>query len=516
MEEGLLKASMPGFWGGENSDWSPHALLPNQCVSIINAVVDPSGQLVSRGGTKKITSAQPSPGQPILSGFKYYDPTTGARTRIIQAGKKLFTLTDAGVATPLLVSGRNLKSGVPLRWGQAFATGICLFSGGKLNSYDGTTAVALASENMPEHISRWCENLDRVFCVSNDEPNHVYRSPSQSVTDAWDTTDYSPFKVIRGDRVKDLVAMSNWVMVFKERSIHRLDGSTIYDTAKSVLSQELGLLGNTAGGYRGTAIWLSPEGVIFYNEAGDDPFVNISENRVNSAILAPSESMLDQAVGCFYPKKRLYLLAIPYISNNTIFVFDLKTRNPAGGLAFPCTRWQMPFAVSAIWTEDGVSDGGALYFGSTDGHVYRGDYGASDDGVNIAGSFQTAFSTLLNAKGDELPDRIKNVRRLILEAQINGTASLQLVGDFGQSYWPTDGTSLQATSTFADSGALVWGVGKWGVGKWGKAYVPMQEITVSKFNASRLSLKMSWSSKERVTVSPPTVMYFPRDARVRP
>ncbi len=521
MEEGLLKASMPGFWGGENSDWPQHELLPYQCRRIVNAVIDSSGTLTGRGGVKKLTATPLASGQPILSGYRYYNPSTGEAKTLVQAGRLIYVLADDGTSSQLSIgpsayrTGGGMASGRRAKWQTCFATSKCIFSNGALYQYDGTTAEKVTATNAPTQIMRGVENKDKFWCWSKDQPNHVYRSPQQTVTDAWDSLEYSPVRPVDGDSVVDLTVLADWVLVLKERSLWRFDGSTRYDLTRTLLCDRMGMVGDTLAMYKGAASWLSPEGVVHYDGSSNSLPSNISANKINNAIFLYPNSILRQAVGHFYAKRQLYLLSLPFMSPPTVFVFHMGIPNSEGNVFGPVTRWEFPFAVTAMWSAEGVDDKDQLYLGSADGNAYLGDYGWQDDGAAISGNFETSYSTLLDNDDAALPDRIKNVRHLLFDPQIHGTLNLELLGDYGSCVWPADGLGF-TTPDYSDPNVLVWGAGEWGNKNWAGPLAPMRNVRVSKFNASRVALRASWSTKNQVTISPPTVRYFARDARRQP
>ncbi len=459
-----------------------------------------------RGGTKKINATPIGGGQAIQSGYRYYRQGADPET-LVQAGNKVYKLNHSdGTWSQLL----QLKKSTPLKWSTSW--GVCLFSNYRLHSYDGSSAQPVTALNAPR-ILRHCENLDVIWGISTDNPTHVYRSPQYSVTEAWDDTDYSPLRQEKGDYAKDLCAMrGDWVLVLKGNSAFRIEGSTEYDLDKSVESSSTGLLGLTLQNYESSAIWLSPGGLRYYNAANSDPFLNISENKVNQQMFIHNYTVLDQAKGCWWTKGKKYLLSIPPQGTNTVWVVHFDIYNEDRLLTFPFTRWIMPFRVNAMWTAEGVEDNGALFFGDDAGNVYEADYGHQDDGQPIAFELETALSSLAALRGsyykETLPDVVKNPRHIYLAGLCNGPLTVQLKGDY-----KSEKTKSFITNTYADPNALVWGTGQWGVDNWGAAYAPLLRQRVLKFNAKLVAVNISGSVSDRCEFGPPSLGFVPKDKR---
>lgn len=102
--------------------------------------------------------------------------------------------------------------------------------------------------------------------------------------------------------------------------------------------------------------------------------------------------------------------------------------------------------------------GDTLYWGGTDGVVYKFDDGTSDNGTNIDFDGLQAFSYF----GTPGVKKLFKLAEPIFQSDGNPSVALDLNTDF-QVLAPTGVTAASPTS------AAKWGIAKWGVGSWGGA-----------------------------------------------
>jgi hypothetical protein len=145
-----------------------------------------------------------------------------------------------------------------------------------------------------------------------------------------------------------------------------------------------------------------------------------------------------------YPKGTYMLFNVPVSGASEQYVFNTITGAPCKFTGQNALCW-------------GLLDDN-LYFGGTDGVVYKADDGVSDNGENIAADCIQAFSYFKS------PQARKNFKMVecIFESDGNPNAAI----DFN-----TDFTLANPTSTAEASpvNSAKWGVSKWGIGTWGTA-----------------------------------------------
>lgn len=101
--------------------------------------------------------------------------------------------------------------------------------------------------------------------------------------------------------------------------------------------------------------------------------------------------------------------------------------------------------------------GGALYFGGLTGTVWKADNGYADNGADITGVLQTAWTSL----SDRGRQKRMSMARPIVTTETGAAVALLARVDYRSA------PALPAVTTGTLSGALIWGTGSWGSGLWG-------------------------------------------------
>lgn len=109
-----------------------------------------------------------------------------------------------------------------------------------------------------------------------------------------------------------------------------------------------------------------------------------------------------------------------------------------------------------------ASQDGALYFGGTDGYVYLGENGTSDNGVDIVAEYRGAYQYV----GGEGLIKRATMARPVFQTTGPITVSFGIDVDFNN-------TSLTNPVTSYAGGAL-WGTGLWGTATWGSGMTLQQ------------------------------------------
>jgi hypothetical protein len=146
-----------------------------------------------------------------------------------------------------------------------------------------------------------------------------------------------------------------------------------------------------------------------------------------------------------YPKGTMLVFNIPQSGTTAHqYVFNTITKAPCRFKGMNALCWGL------------LNDN--LYFGGTDGKVYKADDGKSDNSSAIMGDALQAFSDL----GMQGVDKRVNLVEPIFESDGNPNAALDLNTDY-QVRAPT------AVSAASANTSATWGVSKWGIGTWGTA-----------------------------------------------
>lgn len=145
-----------------------------------------------------------------------------------------------------------------------------------------------------------------------------------------------------------------------------------------------------------------------------------------------------------YPKGRKLLFNIPITANTTSHQYVFNTSTGA-----PCRFKGWNANCFGLFNED-------LYFGGTDGKVYKADTGVSDDGINIEGDLKPAF----NYFGNSSRQKLFKMARPIFNTDGAFSAAFDMNVDFEDKI-PT------STPTFSNPNTALWNNFNWNEANWG-------------------------------------------------
>lgn len=376
------------FRYGRNVDWSPDSLLPGQCQEIINLDITKIGRLVSRGGSSKINSSEIGTDQDVLDMYPYYK-SDGTKEFLVHVDNDLYTLNlGTGVSNAELA---GLPTARPLRW-LTFNDNAYGFGGDGLIKWTGVTATKETPANYPD-LTCGAIHGSKIFGFAelSSDPSLLFYSNSITV-ETWGATDFLRIRDKDGDVGKDVVEVSGGLLLaLKSTSSWIIDGTEIYDFSKEMETDEIGLTGFTLASYEGAAIWLSNQGVCYWNPRLSRQFHIISRHSCNNELLDYTRTELEAAYGHFSPQTRRYYLSINSSANAKVFVFyfDLLYTDEGGEVRVPHSIYKYGFDPGPIVTTDGKGDKGELYLGNIDnGFVYQGDTGVQDESADISIKFE--------------------------------------------------------------------------------------------------------------------------------
>jgi len=146
-----------------------------------------------------------------------------------------------------------------------------------------------------------------------------------------------------------------------------------------------------------------------------------------------------------YPKGTMLIFNIPKSATS----FHQYVFNTLTGAASKFTGWNA--ICWGLMNKD-------IYFGSTDGVVYKADTGTSDNGANIAADALQAFSYF---KSPTVRKIFKMVE-CVFQSDGDPNAAIDFNTDF------TVG-SPSGTAQSSPVNSARWGIGRWGIGTWGTA-----------------------------------------------
>lgn len=422
------------FSGGENTKEPPEDLPQDQAQLLENV------RLVGRAGAVKKRKGHARDNSTVLSGtgtgirglYRHYW-SSGART-IAAFADKLYagtggTYTDiTGTATLTADQYWNFES-----WRDALfaANG----TDGHIWKWTGSGNIADIT-GAPEDTKDVLAIHHRLWAASG---SNLYFSDLGDET-TWDTTnDVFAIAENDGSEIHRIAApFGQYIMVFKETSVHMLFGDTIDTFGTRPMFENLGLVApRSLAVTDNLAIWVSHRGIHLFD---GERLHDIGEPKQDEIELALEDDNLQKLMAGGL-NGFLYFLSFPSSSSSTendrTIVYDLRRRAWVSD-----TRGFNAFA-QAI----GPGDGGEFYAGDVkDGQVYQLDTGEDDDGSDIKWTVKTRKVDFGERQA------IKGLQRIRRDGSIPSSASVTMSFDIDGNTGST--TKQNATVAATSKGQL--------------------------------------------------------------
>ena len=202
--------------------------------------------------------------------------------------------------------------------------------------------------------------------------------------EAVDPTFFAEFRTNDGDRITALKSYQGSLLVFKNKSFHRITGDNPSNFALQEITDQYGCVSNRAVVTFEDVCWfLDPKGIVEYNGAN----VSVVSNKVESVFKDMNLSAaLENAVAIHNRESNEVWFAIPCNGadyNNCIIVYDYLTK--------AWTRYE-GVNVSSIMLGKGALSERAVIVGSYTGSISNfGDSYYSDLGAAITCTIRTAY-----------------------------------------------------------------------------------------------------------------------------
>lgn len=487
------------FQYGMNTDWGSDSLLPGQCQEIKNCNINAYGRLTVRGGTRLLNTSQVGT-TPILDMYRYYK-ANGSKDLLIHVDNDLYTINTSNGTTSAKLA--TLPTSTPLRWitwnDRAYG-----FGGDTYFKWDGSTATKISSSNAPD-LTCGAVHGDKLFGFAENSanPNRLYYSATLD-GETWGATDFLLIRDDDGDVGKDVIEVSGGTLLaLKSTSAWLVDGSSIYDFSRVVESDQVGMLGYTLSGYDGAAIWLSQQGVCFWDPRSPKQFNIISRHEINKELFDNNSfTVLDKSYGHYSPKTRRYYLAVNSSTHprTYVFHFDFAYRDAVGELRVPCTYYIWPIDIGPVISFDGKGDNGELYMGGADnGWAYQADTTAVDKTTaNASADIDIVFQTEDSDYGIDEKKKLRSIDQL---AKTNGGLSCSAVLDFGRK-------SIPKTLNYVQAGG-VFDTGLFNTATFGGGELQNKVAKFTKAKFLHMSYKVTASVGVATELSYPKIKYHP-------
>lgn len=363
-------------------------------------------------------------------------------------------------------------------------------------SFDNTTFKVLSSLSSDFTGSDFIVNFKNHIFIANGS-KVLFSAPYEDE----DFTSASGGGIINvGDDVTGLIVFREQLIIFSERRINRLVGSSVGDFVLQPVSRDLGCVEpDTIQEIGGDIVFLGPDGLRLFSatDRTGDFGLSVISKPIQTELLdlvrsSPSFS------SCVIREKSQY----------RIFGYNSATQPDASkGIAGTQLQdsivWNdlRGFKVYSSYSEyDGSVE--YVFFGGDDDYVYRMEQGNTFDGTNIRATFATPFVPLQD------PNLRKTLYKATTYIDSNGIFDIQLSVkyDFDQagSVQP-----LPISLNNSTGSAVIFGSGVFGTSTFGTKQRAIYEVPVtgSGFTVSILYETLGQTTDSTFTIDAATIQY---------
>jgi hypothetical protein len=328
-----------------------------------------------------------------------------------------------------------------------------------IHTYDGTTVATIthaslpATGTYPTHVGVWNNRLflaypkGNVFFSAVGDPTDFLAGSGAGTFQVGD--DITGFTVTPGG---DLLLTMKDRIEFITDTTSTVPGST-FSFTKQTFSPNSGAIDGTVKRMLGTVYFADDRGVTTLQAAQEygDFIANSLAKKVEQTYQSNKDNIVLATVN---RQDNQYTLLFNGTSNASGLVFSFKGKRLKGA-----TKIKLNHLVYNIAEGKDNNRNDQVYFGSSDGFVFKMYTGTSFDGTAIETRLGTSFYHYNS------PTIWKHFKEAMFEVTGEAYTSLSYRPDFdyNEEYFPT--TQLETDETEAVGG--VWGSGLWGVFTWG-------------------------------------------------
>ncbi|UOF76790.1 phage stabilization protein [Caudoviricetes sp.] len=260
-----------------------------------------------------------------------------------------------------------------------------------------------------------------------------------------------------GDDITGLVSMKGDVLgVMCASKIHMLTGSSSSDWQMGLHTDSAGAKQYTTQGNVGNAIFVDDRGITSLQATLN--FGNFEPSIISREVASwLSEYLLEITASAIIKDKYQYRL---FFSDGRVLTGSILSTGPVidpKEVSFTTQKYDHNVTCTAVGDVGASFD--ALFFGTDDGYVMRGDVGSSFDGAAIDAVIRLHFNHY------KAPSQKKRFRKLVIEMDSDTPVSVS----FKQIFDYDDGIYKSSRNQSASSLGLggAWGVSSWDTFKWG-------------------------------------------------
>lgn len=343
-----------------------HLIPENATPDCQNVYASQIGALVKRRGQERLNSS--ALGGAVTGLHSYY---IGSSRYIVAASNGRAYYWD-GTGFQLIKDGLSAQSNV---YFERCVNYLVAFNGSNAPwKWDGSSATALA--NAPSDGQFCLLFKEKLFTVPASSPSTLRWSDSFQ-PESWPAVNYWDVKKGDGDVITCLRAVYGDLFVFKRRSLHVLQGTSLDDFRLIEQDGTTGCVGFRAAAVSGPYLYfVGDDGLYAWTGARA---VNISAARIPKLWGSINKAYLHKA--CAVAWNNMVWFALPEGSsqtNNLIIVYD---PGPEGGVEGKF--WIYRGINASCFTVFNSGDGLKLYSGDYSGYVNQQDCGYTDFGSPI-------------------------------------------------------------------------------------------------------------------------------------
>lgn len=223
---------------------------------------------------------------------------------------------------------------------------------------------------------------EKLFCVDTDDPSTLVWSESFDPED-WPAINYWDVTKGDGDEVTALIKFVDDLLVFKNRSLHALKGTSLDDFSMQEISSYVGCVGPRAVTVHDLKVYFVSEYGLYVSNGMN--VLNISEMVIPDTWESVNKEYLHRAAVTTWDD--MIWISVPTgvsTVNNLVLLYDPKKQS----------FWPMDTIGASCYSyyNDGTGDGVRLYAGSPSaGYVNIQDEGTEDNSVAIDAYWRGKF-----------------------------------------------------------------------------------------------------------------------------
>ena len=341
----------------------------------------------------------------------------------------------------------------------------------KMFQFDGTNFLQIATGYLPDTpVHVWGHKLHLLVAMADG----VVMNSGLKKPESFDAGDGAGYIGVSDFIVGFELGADETAIMMGRNSTHALYGASSADWQVVRLSANTGAIEYTLQRF-GSPLFMDDRGVT--NIQAVQEYGNFKANSIASPVAPFLDAKRALVVGSSVCREKgIYRV---YFSDGYALSMTFYRDAATGRNALGFTRLLFPDPVSCACSCELNSGDEAQYFGSTNGMVYKQDYGNSFDGAALNAKLTMHYNNL------RLPRNKKRINKVVAEIEAGGGTSISMLVRFMNAYGIT--TDVDGSLEITGSGG-VWDYSKWDQFVWYEGGVNYAHLYV---NGSGLGYSLS-------------------------